>query len=453
MHPILTLLRKDFLGFSKDKVAVGLTFVVPVVLIYIMGNVFGVNRSSSGPTGIALAIVNESSAPEIATLIDALKREASFRVIESTKDRAGVARPLTEAVVREGFRQSRYRFALVFPADATDSAAFGVRIRFLYNPRNDIETQMVTGLLQKNIYTNAPALLMNSLKKQSEQFIGTAETSRFYDQMSGVIAQSFGGDQSVIRKRMETDPFSLFSPPTPSSRIPATNPAAPALSGAGMLERVIKLESEQLAGAQVRNAGATRAVGGWAIMFLLFALSGTATSLFDEKKAGLFLRLLSSPVTRSQILLAKYLFGIALGVVQLIVLFFAGRLMFGIDVTSNFGNLVAICLVTATACTAFGMLLAAITKTPAAASGLATLLVLTMSAIGGAWFPTTLMPDVIQQLAKLSVVYWAMEGFLQVLWNNCTFTELLPTLGVLLAFAAVLVSISLWRFNKGAIFA
>lgn len=150
---------------------------------------------------------------------------------------------------------------------------------------------------------------------------------------------------------------------------------------------MIKIESEQLAGALVTTAATTRVVGGWAMMFLLFSLSGMATSLFAEKKAGIFLRLLASPVRRSHLLWSKYVFGIALGLVQLVVLFFAGRAMFGIDVVSNFGNLVVICLAAAMACTAFGMLLAAITRTSSSAQGLATLLILTMSSIGGAWFP------------------------------------------------------------------
>lgn len=200
------------------------------------------------------------------------------------------------------------------------------------------------------------------------------------------------------------------------------------------------------------NAAATRVVGGWAMMFLLFSLSGMATSLFEEKKAGIFLRLLSSPVRRSHLLWSKYVFGIALGLVQLVALFFAGRGMFGIDVTSNFGNLVVICLAVAMACTAFGMLLAAIARTPAAAQGLATLLILTMSSIGGAWFPTSFMPEFIQQLSKLTVVYWSMEGFAQVLWNGCTLRELLPIVGVLLGMTAVLVAVSLWRFRRGPIF-
>jgi ABC-2 type transport system permease protein len=443
MHLILTLLRKDFLSFTKDRVAVGLTFLVPVVLIYIFGQVFGVTRKDPGPSGIRLAVVNQSAAPEVAALVAALKREAAFRVVETEDGPDGAPRPLTEEAVRAGFKTDRFRFALVFPADATGDSRFGLRLRFLFNPRNEIETQTVTGLLQKTIYTNVPALLMQSLRKQAREFVGPDVTDRFYGEMAGSISRAFGFDEAKVREAMAR------------GEIPGLSAGGSGNAGGGagdFLDRVIRLEQEQLAGAKVKNAGATRVVGGWAMMFLLFSLSGMATSLFEERKAGLFVRLLSSPVRRSHLLASKYLFGIALGVVQLVALFGAGRVLFGIDVAANFGNLVVICLAAAMACTAFGMLLAAVTRTAAAAQGLATLLVLTMSAVGGAWFPVSFMPEFIQHLSKVTVVYWAMEGFSLVLWNQCTFLELLPTVGILLGMAAALAGVSLWRFQRGPIF-
>jgi ABC-2 type transport system permease protein len=442
MHLVLTLLWKDFLNFKKDRVAVGLTFFVPVVLIYIFGQVFGVNRKDTGPVGIPLAIVNQSNAPEIATLVAALKREKAFRVVETENDSQGRAQSLTESVVRAGFKSDRFRFALVFPADATQDTRFGLRMKFLSNPRNEIETQTVTGLLQKTVYTAAPQLLMQSLRKQAAELIGANNTDSFYGEMAGAVSRAFHFDEKQVSDAMARGELPGMS----------SNSADSGGAVSDFMQRVIKIEAEQVAGAQVQNAAATRVVGGWAMMFLLFSLSGMATSLFEEKKAGIFLRLLSSPVRRAHLLWSKYLFGIAIGLVQLIALFFAGRLMFGIDVLSNFGNLVVICLVAAMACTAFGMLLASITRTQAAASGLATLLILTMSSIGGAWFPTSFMPEFIQRLSKLTVVYWSMEGFTQVLWNGCTFAELLPTLGVLLGMSAALIAVSLWRFRRGPIF-
>ena len=75
-----------------------------------------------------------------------------------------------------------------------------------------------------------------------------------------------------------------------------------------------------------------------------------------------------------------------------------------------------------------------------------------MSAIGGAWFPTSFMPEFIQHLSKLMIVYWSIEGFLQVLWADCTTREWLPTLAILFGIAAVVNAFSVWRFNLGSMF-
>ena len=58
MRTILVLVRKDFANFFANKAAVSLTFIVPFALIWLFGQVFGVNRTDSGPTGIPLAVVN-----------------------------------------------------------------------------------------------------------------------------------------------------------------------------------------------------------------------------------------------------------------------------------------------------------------------------------------------------------------------------------------------------------
>ena len=449
MSTIVVLLRKDLLGFVRDRTALSLTFIVPCVLIYIFGQVFGVDRSSSGPVGIPIAVVTDG-APSAASeaILAALRKEKAFRVLTTEKDAQGVETVLTEARVREQFRENRLRYALIFPADAQSDATVGLKVRFLNNPRNDIETQMVTGLLQKTIFTSAPAALLDSLRKRAVNVIGAERTQAFYRSLADAVARQFGGNADLIYGDMMAGRI-----PTSSEKSsPDGSSSSLASSSGNFLDRILKIESEQLAGKQVKNAAATRSVGGWAIMFLLFSVSGAATSLFDEKKAGLFQRLLAAPVRRSHILWSKYLFGMILGLVQLTSLFFAGKVLFGIDVTSNFFNLLVICLAASTACTAFGMLLASIAKTPAAASGLATFLILTMSAIGGAWFPTSFMPEFIQVLSKFTLVYWSMEGFLQVLWADCTFVELLPYAGVLLGIAAVVNTISIWRFNRGTLF-
>ncbi len=446
MNPILTLFLKDIAHFRRDRTSLLLTFVVPAVLIYIFGNVFGVNRESTGPVGIPLAVVNQAEGAKSAdAIIAALQKEKTFRLITTTMDANGADVPLTEDKVRSLFRENRIRFALIFPPDTESDDTFGLKVKYLNNPRNDIETQTVNGILQKTIFMAAPSVLMDALRKRATQAIGAAGTESFYRSIARSVGQSFNTDpEKVFDEMMRGD---ILSPSSSSADTP-DSAAVPS----DFFDRMIKIESEQVSGKQVKNAAATRSVGGWAVMFMLFSVSGAATSLFEEKKAGLFRRILAAPVKRSHILWSKYLFCTALGMVQLAALFVAGKLLFRIDVTSNLANLILICLAASSACTAFGMLLASIARSPAAASGIATFLILTMSALGGAWFPISLMPDFIQSLSKLTIVYWAMEGFLQVLWANCTFRDLLPYLGVLAGIAAVINAISVWRFNRGEMF-
>jgi ABC-2 type transport system permease protein len=98
------------------------------------------------------------------------------------------------------------------------------------------------------------------------------------------------------------------------------------------------------------------------------------------------------------------------------------------------------------------MFVAAVTPNAQAAAGLATFLVLTMSATGGAWFPLSLMPEFMQRIGKLTLVYWAMEGFDQVLWAGDSMVQILPTVGILLGIAAVVMTLAVWRLNRSRLF-
>jgi ABC-2 type transport system permease protein len=456
MRSILVLLRKDFANFFRNKAAVSLTFIVPFALIYLFGQIFGVNRKDSGPTGIPFAIVNASTNPAAARLVDALRAEKSFHVITEQVQTDKTRRPLTEADLRTLMQEADpdFRFALVIPADVVREDEIGLHLRVLSNPRNDIETQTVNGILQKAIFSNVPELLGQSLQAQARNYLGKPRAQEFNRRISGTIADTFGGDPVAIQRDIEAGDLTLRRLDTEPDASPTTGGASPAGSGAApdFFSRLVKIDTEQVVGANVKSPGATRIVGGWAMQFLLFALSASATGLFRERDLGIFQRLLASPVTRAQILWSKFLYGICIGLLQLVVLFFAGNLLFGIEVLPHLPLLMVVCIFAAATCTAFGMLLAAVAPNAEAASGLATFLILLMSALGGAWFPVSIMPVFIQQLSKLTLVYWSMEGFSSVLWAGHGLVQLLPILGILGGITAGVMAIAIWRFNKGRLF-
>jgi ABC-2 type transport system permease protein len=444
MHPIFVLLRKDFALFFRDKATVSLTFLVPFMLIYVFGQVFGVSRKNPGPTGIAFAVVNQSADPAATRMVEALKAEKTFRVITQFVNPDQTTRPLTEADLRPLMRDNKFRYALVIPPDFLASDRIGLHLRFLTNPIYEIETQVVTGILQKTIFFSVPQLIGLSLQNRARDYLGAQNTHRFNNLIADVVTSYYGGDRDAMVRRMESGDFGLTGSNSPNgSGGPAT---------ADIFSRMVRINTEQVVGQDVKSLQATRIVGGWAMQFLLFAVSVSAGALFYEKEQGLFQRILSAPVSRAHILWSKFLYGVCLGVIQLIVLFFAGRILFGIDIEPHLGPLVVVCAFAAAACSAFGMLLAAVAPSAESARGLATILILLMSAIGGAWFPVSFMPEFIQHLSRFTLVYWSMEGFNQVLWAHASPVELLPTLGILAAMTASVLAIAIWQFNKGKIF-
>jgi ABC-2 type transport system permease protein len=303
--------------------------------------------------------------------------------------------------------------------------------------------QIVQGLLQQTVMTQIPEIFNQSMMRRSEEYLGKVKGTSFNKKLASVISEYFNVDTSeILQQGFYSTENDTTNEDSSSSNSGASN----------FFKNIVKLDKEQLVGKEVNNPGATRSVGGWAMMFLLFSITASATSLFDERNSGITLRILSAPISRADILWSKYFYNISLGIIQLLVLFFAGYLLFNIDIFTNFGNLVLVILFSSAAATAFGMVLAAFSKTTAQANGLGTFLILTMSAIGGAWFPTFFLPPFIQIFSKFTVVYWSIEGFLQVLWGGSGFVEILPVLGILMGIGMLINAVSFWRFKRGNIF-
>lgn len=447
MKTIFRLFMKDVRVLLNDRVAAILAFLVPMALILLFGFVLG--GTSGGPSGVRLLVVDHARSAAAARLLAALEEETAFRVMYQQREEDGSSVPLTEETARTllATNASAYRFAVIIPEDFAE-AAFGFRLRFLNNPQNPMENAMVTGLLQRAFFTELPGFLVADLDDRVADTLGEDgwETLRrnigeFGVDVFGVDPETTleGFDDFVESVRGGT--ASLFQGSTERE-----------VGEAGLFGGLLDLESEQVFG-RGRNM-ATQSIAGFAAMFLLFGLTAAATSFFEERNQQILHRLLAGPVTRGQILAGKYLFSVVFGFTQVAVLFVFGHLVF--DVVARPGQVPLLAFVTlalSAAATGFGMILCAFTRTAAQAQGVATLLILTMSALGGAMIPAFLFPPFLREfISPLSPVYWGVEGFLAVLWRDAGFAEVWPYAGVLLLFAAVTLAVATPRFLRDGTF-
>jgi hypothetical protein len=117
MKRILALFRKDWSLFWADRTGVFMTFMVPAIIIYLLGNIFG--GSQSGPSGIKIAIIDESQGEFSAKLIEAFSQEQAFSVVTEWTDNKEQTHLIDETQAREHIRANRYRYALILSDRST----------------------------------------------------------------------------------------------------------------------------------------------------------------------------------------------------------------------------------------------------------------------------------------------------------------------------------------------
>jgi ABC-2 type transport system permease protein len=142
------------------------------------------------------------------------------------------------------------------------------------------------------------------------------------------------------------------------------------------------------------------------------------------------------------LLLGKWLFIALIGILQLTVMFLWGRLAFGLDLFHHLPGFFVMTTVTAAAAAGFGLMLATVARTRAQLSGMSTIVILTMSALGGSMFPRFLMSETMQKFGLLTFNGWALDGYLKVFWRNASVWELWPQVLVLSLLAAVFMTLA-----------
>ena len=181
---------------------------------------------------------------------------------------------------------------------------------------------------------------------------------------------------------------------------------------------------------------------GIGVMFLLFSCTGAGGTLLDEEESGTLDRLIGSRAGMGGVLFGKWVFLTLMGILQLTVMFAWGQLVFGLPLTSHLPGFIIVTLFTSAAAAAFGLVLATLSRSRAQLSGLSTIIILAMSAVGGSMFPRFLMSETMQKFGLLTFNGWALDAYLKVFWRDLPLLDLWPQLAVLGTLAAVFLMTS-----------
>jgi ABC-2 type transport system permease protein len=396
----------------RDRAALALSFLVPIVFFSIFAVIFG-GRSGGGTPRVELLVADEDGSDRSRRLVAALEAEEALRIRRAPEAEAGAPAPAPydRAAAERAVREGEAPVALVVPRGfGAARLAFGPgaerpRLELLVDSSDPIAGRMTAGLLQKAVFTGlGDAMLESGIESLDRTALFTAEQ----------------------RERLRA----------------LTRAVEGEGSSTGTFELPVEIATRDLLGETRRSPMVSFYAAALGVMFLLFTASGAGGALIEERESGTLDRLLSTRVTMPQLLAGKLAYLTSLGVVQLALMFGWGWLVFDLELAGRLAGIAAMAVPTALACSAFGLVLAAVCRTRKQLVAMSNLVILSISALGGSMFPRFLMPEAIQKASLVAFNAWALEGFLDVLWRDRGLASILPEIAVLLAWTALFFAIA-----------
>jgi ABC-2 type transport system permease protein len=176
-------------------------------------------------------------------------------------------------------------------------------------------------------------------------------------------------------------------------------------------------------------------------------MANLGVEMLMERERGLWKRMRSAPVSRLTVLGAKIVSGTILSLLTLFVSFAFAMIVFKVRVAGSWTGFIGVCVASAIMAATFGLLVAALGKTPASARAVTSLAVLMMVMLGGAWIPAFVFPAWMQTVTKAVPVRWAVDGLDAMTWRGLGLSAAVAPIVVLLGFAAVFGAVAAMRFR------
>jgi ABC-2 type transport system permease protein len=424
---IYTIARNGFRALRRDRGALILSFILPIAFFSIFGVVFGGMRATGTPR-VSMLVVDEDRSPVSERVMRGLQHDPSLLVStrpeakpDARKDEP-VPPDYTAATAENAVRQGVARVALIIPAGfGANPIAFGPTtdrkvISILNDPSDPVAAQVVAGMLQKVVMTSLPDTMAD---------VGMKYFARASGGLTPQQRTSIESQMSRLRDQLQRRDQ------------PDSAPAASSDAGG-----FVAVAVRDVVGENKRSPMISFYAAGIGVMFLLFTASAAGGSLLDEAESGALDRILSARVTMTSLLAGKLVYATLLASLQLVIMFLWGAAVFHLDLFSHLPGFFVMTAVTAFAVASFGMVLASLARTRAQLAAISTLIILTMSAVGGSMFPRFLMPAMMKKIGLLTFNAWAIDGYTKVFWRDEPVSHLAPQVAVLVGSGLILFLIA-----------
>ena len=190
----------------------------------------------------------------------------------------------------------------------------------------------------------------------------------------------------------------------------------------------------------------TQVVPGYTVMFVFFVIITMVRRFIKDKESGMLSRLRSTPMKPFQYLIGMWIPNMMIVLIQSTVLLGFGRIAYHLNL-GDFMAIVSIVAALAVCATGIGLALSLFVKSENQGVAFTQLITMGGAALGGLWVPYEFLPKFAQTMGRFTPQYWAQEGFQKVMLHGAHFTDIWPSLLVLIAFGIAGLAAAVLRFK------
>lgn len=471
MRPVLTLALKDLRLLRRDSRSAVILFLMPVVLILILGLSLGEAFGKKPDDRIRISVVVEDAG--LPPGVSPFGRPWSDVVLEDLTDTADIRverlpdRAAADRLVRAGDRAAVVVFEPAF-SDLLQRCSFvgepfkkdpinplyrdGIRTRelgvtLLRNPTQPVASSVIEQVVQVTLFR----VVIPWMIGQAFEMIGT---DPFMDRMEKYVPglslayRVPGFSKRKLGEGIQKGIGAFFS---------SYNFKAKTWAGLTNSQPPPPREQNRTAyegddsGVFNLKRGTVRyqvLVPSYTVTFAFFLVLTVGWLFVAERRNGTLVRLRAAPLARWQILLGKLIPCLVVSLFQGFFLLLAGKVVFGMSWGPRPELLIPVVVCTSFAAVGMSMLVAALAKTETQVAVYGTLLVLVLAGVSGSLMPRDLMPEEMRQASLFTPHAWALDAYSQLLASPEPETSIVWTAcAALSGFGAGFLLLAWWRLS------
>lgn len=397
---LINLAIKDIKQILRDWKSALFLVLMPILFTVFFGLIF--NFSGEGEQALPVAFPQNASAQAGA---------AQFLELLQTADaiQAQAVDLDSPAALEEAVRQGDFAGALLFANDFEDKVA----------ARQGVALTVITDNSQP-----AGQTVQEAIEKTFDRYLSSLDivdlSAQLYEERAGQGAQA---DQEFQQEGLSLAVAAWQDPPIEINSV---------MGGAKSAEV---------------EMGFSQSSPGMIVQFAIFGLITSAMVLVLERKSGAMKRLLTTPLSRVELVGGHVLAMFTIVLLQQLLLVLLGQFIFGVSYDQSPLAIFVMILVLAFWAASLGLFIGAIAKSEEQVVTISLLAMFIFAALGGAWFPLEFAGQAFSTVGHLMPTAWAMDGFQNVIVRGFGLNSVLLPAGLLAAYGLVFFALAVWRFR------